>query len=421
MKNIEHYSELIKDKLLSDYTRAFHPAQKPMKFPFIHPGAAYVGALWDWDSWLFDVALRQIMELKPSKDAKAEAYEYEKGCVLNFLEWGDIYGWIPFVVPCGVDISDLRPKNIYETNMHKPVLAQHAAFIVQQENGDSAWLSDHFEFLMAFVNNYIFHHRHKCGLYYWQNDVGVGVDNDPSVFFRPAKSSGSIYLNCLMYKELLAMIYLCKQLALEETVPFYEKYAKELKQAINEHCWDERNGFYYSADLNLVKNTYSSSTHQGMPVHYDCLIQKIDLWTGFMGIWAGIANEEQAERIVNENYGNEKTFKCPYGVRSLSKLEKMYYVGASGNPSPWLGPVWTITNYMTFRGLLNYNYTEQARELAQKTVCMLGKDLDKTGDFHECYQPENGNPIMNKGFLSWNALAINMIAWLENKPSIAEF
>ena len=30
---------------------------------------------------------------------------------------------------------------------------------------------------------------------------------DPCAFYRPPKSSASIYLNCLMYEELQAMVY----------------------------------------------------------------------------------------------------------------------------------------------------------------------------------------------------------------------
>ena len=37
--------------------------------------------------------------------------------------------------------------------------------------------------------------------------------------------------------------------------------------------------------------------------------------------------------MVNDRYFNEKTFNAPYGVRTLSKLEKMYLITKSVNPS----------------------------------------------------------------------------------------
>ena len=62
--------------------------------------------------------------------------------------------------------------------------------------------------------------------------------------------------------------------------------------------------------------------HSGYPHDYDCLIQRIEVWSGFLALQAGIATPEQAERIVKEHYSNPKTFNSPSGVRTLSKMEK---------------------------------------------------------------------------------------------------
>ena len=138
-------------------------------------------------------------------------------------------------------------------------------------------------------------------------------------------------------------------------------------------------------------------------------------------MWAGIATPEQAARMVSEHFKNEKTFAAPYGIRTLSKLEKMYSVRASNNPSNWLGPVWGISNYMVYKGLLNYNYTTEARQLAEKTIMLFGKDFEANGALHEYYEPETGEPILNKGFQNWNYLVMNMIAWLEGRTAVEEF
>ena len=139
------------------------------------------------------------------------------------------------------DLKTLKPKNIYEENMHKPCLAQHAAFLTKINNNDAEWLRGKFYNLQYFIGNYRNHHRDATtGLYFWQNDVMIGVDNDPCTFYRPPRSSGSIYLNCLMYKELKAMVYLCKQLDFTEISSQYQKDADDLMQSIQEHCWDEK-------------------------------------------------------------------------------------------------------------------------------------------------------------------------------------
>ena len=89
----------------------------------------------------------------------------------------------------------------------------------------------------------------------------------------------------------------------------------------------------------------------------------------------------------------------------------MYDLRPTGNPSPWKGPVWGVSNWLTFRGLVRYGYVEDARELAEKTILLFGSDIERNGALHECYRPEDGEPIMNKGFQSWNYLVLDMIKW----------
>jgi putative isomerase len=139
-----------------------------------------------------------------------------------------------------------------------------------------------------------------------------------------------------------------------------------------------------------------------------------------MPMWAGLASQEQAGRMV-ERIRDERTFGANYGIRSLSRLEKMYDLRASNNPSNWLGPIWGITNYLVFRGLVKYGFDDDARELAEKTVRLFGRDLETSGALHEFYHPDTGEPVMTRGFQNWNFLVLNMIAWLEGRAVVAEF
>ncbi len=422
--SVQAHIDLIRKHLLKDYQASYREAGGAFPYPFLTPGSEqYADVLWDWDSWLSDVALKQILQEVGSNEENKKALPHERGCVLNYLSWGTWNGYIPIVVSRQGDPSKEKPsvKDLYNGIMHKPVLAQHAAFLVQQD-GDVEWLREHFYSLQAFVNAYRNHHCHSAtGLYYWQTDAAIGVDNDPCTFGRPPKSSGSIYLNCLMYRELLAMIYLCDALHLNEISPEYRKAADDVKASLLEHCWDERDGFFYSVDLNLLPIEHEQFLHSGGPRHWNCLIQRIGVWSGFLALWSEIATPEQARRMVDEHYRNEKTFGAPYGVRTLSKLEKMYRVGASGNPSSWLGPIWGISNYLTFRGLVKYGFKTEAADLTEKTVRLFGRDLERFGGLHEYYLPDSGEPVLNIGFQNWNYLVLNMIAWLEGRTAIAEF
>ncbi len=236
-----------------------------------------------------------------------------------------------------------------------------------------------------------------------------------------------------MYKELLAMVYLAESLKPSgNRKRIFERSCRRTgKSAIREYCWDERDGFFYSIDLNLRpldKPEPDSSKlgklfniHAGHPRDYDCLIQRIGVWSGFLAMWAGIATPEQAERMVKDIIMNPKTFNSPFGVRTLSKMEKMYSVQASANPSNWRGPIWGISNYMVFKGLVKYGYTVEAKDLAGKTIKLFGRDFEKNQALHEYYETQSGEPLLNQGFQNWNFLVMNMIAWLQDKPVIEEF
>jgi len=400
-EQIKKYGEFIVEYVKENYKKVFREAAGIMPYKYIVPGSVYE-SLWDWDSWTTNIALREVA-------TSEDIGEYEKGCVLNFLERVDEKGRIPILItPQGA--NPVYNQNV-DMNVHKPCLAQHALF-VGEKNGDFEWLREKFSRLERFIDFYYTYCRHESGLFFWLNDVAIGIDNDPCVFYRPEKSSATIYLNCLMNKEVESVSKIAEHLGLEEKAAKYAEMAGELKSCIRENLWDERNGFFYSADLNLRPIT-DEKMHKGCPRNYSFLLQKIDVWSGFMAMWANIATPKQAERMVKENYLNEKTFYSAGGVRSLSKAEKMYRVIVSGNPSCWTGPIWGIANYMTFVGLLNYGYEKEAKELAEKTVLMFGRDIEKYGKMHEYYDPDTCEGVHNIGFQSWNLLAINMYRYLQ--------
>ena len=326
--NIEKYREICKKHIYKEMKGMYRQAGGSLRFPFLAPGSSqYLDMLWDWDSWLSDVALRQILSDKGTEADKKEALAYEQGCVLNSLSYGGMDGWIPIWIERNAPSREemLKKRNPWKTNMHKPTLAQHAAFIVKNMGGDAEWLREDFYTLQAFVAKYLNFHRHKAtGLIYWETDEAIGVDNDPSTFYRPHGSSGSIFLNCLMYKELQAMAYLADCLNLTDISIFFEKEAETLKTNIRKHCWDERDRFYYSVDLNLlpvekpdIEGLYPGDLylHVGQPRTYDCLIQRFSVWSGFMAMWAKVATPEQARQMVQIHF-----YYCPIKILQSHKI-----------------------------------------------------------------------------------------------------
>lgn len=141
-------SELIKNYATKSYRNMFREPDGQLKHKFIVPGSVYNNCLWDWDSWLTDIALHQF--------ADGDIVDYEKGCVINFLEHIREDGVIPIVITAMREM----PAHGAETNSHKPCFAQHAAFVIKNNGGDAEWLRPKFGDMQRYIDYYINNCRH---------------------------------------------------------------------------------------------------------------------------------------------------------------------------------------------------------------------------------------------------------------------
>ena len=418
---IRNYIESLKKFIEQNERQMYRSPSGLLKHPYIVPCSPespyYSDTLWDWDSWLTTISMGQLAE----DSGNQESLPYEKGSVLDFLELCTEDGVMPICVTPEKTLDRMQDHGSpFLTNMHKPVLAQQIAALVLRD-GKTDWIAPWMGRLEAFLDCYRKHHcNEETGLFFWQDDFAVGVDNDPSVFYRPARSCGSIYLNSLMYREFLAFGYLLELSGDVVRANLWRGRASSLADAVNRYCFDERDGTYYSVDFGLLPVNPADWLHSGAPRDYPCVLMRIDNWSSFLPLWAGIADAGQAERMLLR-LKDERTFACRAGVRSLSRLEKMYSLRASNNPSNWRGPVWGISSYMIFSGLVRYGFYEEAQKLAYKTIYLFGRDLETSGTLHEYYHPDTLMPIMTHNFQNWNFLVLNMIAWLEGRKFVDTF
>lgn len=416
---LERWSRLLTEYIHDSAGEMTREPEGVLTHPYTVPSSPdspyYSSALWDWDSWTISIALAQV-EADTAQPGRFE--RYERGSILNFLDHTGADGVMPIQLSPTGSLTHGAPGR--PQNMHKPVLAQHAALLARR-SGDVEWLRPHMASVDAFLQRYLDDHRHpELGLAYWQTDFAIGVDNDPSVYYRPDRSTASIYLNSLLYRELLAAGYLWEQLGDLPAANRWRGHAHDLADALHTHAWDERDGTFYSVDIGLREIDADDWLHRGAPRRWAGQLLRIDNWSSFLPLWAGFATPQQAERM-RQRYLDPRTFHAAYGVRTLSRLEKQFDLRASNNPSNWLGPVWGISNYLMFRGLHKYGFADDARALAEKTVALFGADLETNGSLHEYYHPDTGEPIITHGFQNWNFLVLNLIAHLEGRPAIAEF
>jgi putative isomerase len=374
---------------------------------FLDPGATYDGNVWDWDTYWSDMSVLSLTK-NAEKEQRENIFEYLKGNVLNFLDHQSEDGYIPMMVDrnsSNESLTDYHEKGIM-MNMHKPFLCQQIRIISENCN-DYTWITGFLTKLESYFHYYYeTYYFEKSGLFVWCDDIMIGMDNDPASFGRPKWSTANIFLNSFMVAELWAAQTIYQNLNYKQEVKLYSKRAEQLIKAIRMECFDGRDKFFYSVDVD-IKTREFEWFHKGLGVFWNTLPIKIRVWSGFIPMWAGFATKEEAAYLV-EHYRDEGTFNSPFGVYTLARDEKMFNISASGNPSNWLGPIWTIANYVVFHGLLNYGYRKEAEELYHKTLALLGEDLKKTGTLHEYYNPFTGVPVMNGQFLDWNMLIINM-------------
>ena len=132
--NVEKYKKICRDNIYKEMKGMYREAGGALVYPFLAPGSnQYLDMLWDWDSWLSNVALRQILLENGNDSDRKQAIPYEQGCVLNSLHYGGMDGWIPIWIERNAPTREemLKKRNPWKSNMHKPTLAQHAAFIVR--------------------------------------------------------------------------------------------------------------------------------------------------------------------------------------------------------------------------------------------------------------------------------------------------
>jgi len=95
-ENINKYKQICRDHIYAEMKGMYREPGGALKYPFLAPGSSqYLDVLWDWDSWLSDIALRQILLEKGKDSDREQALKYEQGCVLNSLSYGGMDGWIP--------------------------------------------------------------------------------------------------------------------------------------------------------------------------------------------------------------------------------------------------------------------------------------------------------------------------------------
>jgi putative isomerase len=391
------------------------PAEGILAHPSIAcslPGKQYATNLWDWDTYWTTRGLFRFAAISKDSAFRTKVGDHAIGSFMNFFDHQSDEGRIPIMIDVkNADVFGcLKPDRPKSQNQAKPVFGQ-LALLIADETGSVDWLAPQFDKLLRFYASWVSGNQSAIGLLVWGNDVAIGNDNDPTTFGRPFFSSANLLLNCLFYGDLKAAAELAGRLKRPDDQQRLGAQAQTLGGQIQKYCWDPRDQFYYTVDVQCVdrRRELIPNVKPGMDMSWHCLPLRVQTFTGFLPLWCGLATSDQAKLLVQTNYLADDRFRGNWGVRSLSSKESMYCMDFSSDPSNWLGPVWIIVNYFVWKGLKNSGFDDEASKLADKTLRLLSTDLAANGSLNEYYHPDTGAALSHKGFMDWNLLVLEMM------------
>jgi hypothetical protein len=202
-----------------------------------------------------------------------------------------------------------------------------------------------------------------------------------------------VLTNALVFKDTEDLVWIAKKLgasarssaekkALDRDISALEASMKKTRASFSGHFWNDRDGLFYSFDHRTNR-----------PI-------EINTAATFMPLYAGLATETQAKRLVEEHLSNPDEYGLAHPIPSTSRSE-----GQFDPKRYWLGPTWINVNWMAIKGLERYGYAKEAEALKQKTL-----DLMREHGLREYYDPSTGAPCGAEQF-SWSAaLALDLMS-----------
>jgi hypothetical protein len=247
---------------------------------------------------------------------------------------------------------------------------------IYQLTGDREFLKEMYESSKAFYNYYVSHRDSDAdGLCEWGAHAVLESVRDARVAVWDEVAWPTHFeamdLNSMLVSEEKALAHMAEELGLQTEALEWEAQAEHRAQLVNNTMWDDETGFYYQVDKVDHDFTYENPN--------DLKRQEL---IGFLPLWAGIADKNQAKQLV-EHMTNPDKFWQEYGIPSLAADDPYY------DPEGyWNGPVWVEWQYLFLRGLLDYNYHDVAAELVDKVAANMISQLKEDHTFWEFYSPD---------------------------------
>lgn len=182
-----------------------------------------------------------------------------------------------------------------------------------------------------------------------------------------------VELNAMLYKyetdfAVLITLYFEDNFEIESkkyNQSYWLSKAESRKQLMNEYLWNEEHSCFFDYNIEAQSQIIFLSA------------------TSFFPLWANIATQEQADRMVNKVLPK---LTCLGGIAGCS-AEALTAVSASQMQRQWDFPNgWPPHQIIIWQGLINYGYHEKAQELIYRWLWMITKNAcDYNGTVPEKY------------------------------------
>jgi len=194
-------------------------------------------------------------------------------------------------------------------------------------------------------------------------------------------------MNCLTIRACRSMAYLAGESGDAAGEERYARRASSLMQALDELCWDEKEGCYFplfgSRRPRLARRRTADS---------------------LMPLFGGLCSGERARRLIEEHLLNPEEFWTDYLV-PFNPRDELAGSDEWVDRRLWAGHcIWTNFCWMLAIGLDEYGYRDEAREITRRMVRMILRE-----GFYEYYDSRSGQGRRIPDFC-WPALALDMMS-----------
>lgn len=289
-----------------------------------------------------------------------------------------------------------------------PVLTSFIFHVYETYEKDKQWLKqkidvaiDEYEHVWMSTKHPKWHNVYKgLSRYYDINvlhdlaEAESGWDMTPR-FERKCLDFLPVDLNALLYKYETDFARASEILGDKKQAQKWLSKAEHRKKVMNELMWGKLRGFYF--DYNYQRKVLG------------------DIWSlaGFYPLWAGMASEQQAKRIVDNLYRFEKKGGLTTTMRPLIDTSILF----GSLKAQWAHPNgWAPLHYFVIEGLRRYGYHDEARRIA---IMWVKTNLDwfaRHGVFLEKYnvvnprkKPVEGVYPSQTGFGWTNAVFVKLV------------